>query len=354
MKNKQKLLFIYSHYSTFVQADYEILSTEYDLTKYHFEASKKLIPFVSQLLKIFFFLIVKGWSFDYFFIWFADYYSLFPVLFAKLTGRKSFIVSGGFDAVSIPDLNYGLFHKKDLRYQMGRLSYQYCNKIFPVDKTLIKNQNNYSSGNLAKSGIMNFCDLPEERFETIPTGYDPEIWTALNDVERKDSVITVASASNMTRWKLKGGDFLVELAQLLPDIDFYFYGVQKSFKPVLEKIGIPTNFHICGPVKSEELPSIYSQHKVYAQFSISEGLPNVLCEAMLCGCIPVGSHVNGIPNAIGETGFVLEKEDSSQAKELILKALSIFGSSAPRDRIRSLFSIHNRQEKLLQSIKSTK
>lgn len=75
---------------------------------------------------------------------------------------------------------------------------------------------------------------------------------------------------------------------------------------------------------------------------MSEGLPNTLCEAMLCGCIPVGSEVNGIPLAIGETGFVIKKKDIREAKDAILKANRYDDPLSPRKRILELFPEANR------------
>src|SRR5690606_39307412 len=52
----------------------------------------------------------------------------------------------------------------------------------------------------------------------------------------------------------------------------------------------PENVTIVGPRPREALPAEYGAASVYLQLSRSEGLPNVLCEAMACGCIPVGDR----------------------------------------------------------------
>ncbi|MFN3939996.1 MAG: glycosyltransferase, partial [Chitinophagales bacterium] len=46
-----------------------------------------------------------------------------------------------------------------------------------------------------------------------------------------------------------------------------------------------------------------------------------LGEAMLCGCIPIGSDAASIPEIIGDTGFILKKRDAGELKTLIFKAL---------------------------------
>jgi glycosyltransferase involved in cell wall biosynthesis len=63
---------------------------------------------------------------------------------------------------------------------------------------------------------------------------------------------------------------------------------------------------------------------VYAQFSITEGLPNVVCEAMLAGCIPVGSNVGGIPELIETTGILINERSPEIAKKAILDAYNLY------------------------------
>ena len=95
------------------------------------------------------------------------------------------------------------------------------------------------------------------------------------------------------------------------------------------------------------------QSQLYVQASISEGMPNALMEAMLCGCIPVGSNVAGIPKLIGEWGVVFHErkteklmEAIDQARQLQLNPQTISASIPAR------YSIEKRSEALSQALSS--
>ena len=74
----------------------------------------------------------------------------------------------------------------------------------------------------------------------------------------------------------------------------------------LKTNSFPKNVKILGKQNGQQLKTLYGLNEFYFQGSKIEGLPNVLCEAMLCECIPLGNRVFGIPNAIGDTGIIFE------------------------------------------------
>jgi len=79
-------------------------------------------------------------------------------------------------------------------------------------------------------------------------------------------------------------------------------------------------------------------------------LPNALCEAMLCECVPVGTTVPGIVAAIGDTGFLVPPNDPQAAADAIRKALSSDKGPAARARIVSEFSAAKRERELVEII----
>ncbi len=99
------------------------------------------------------------------------------------------------------------------------------------------------------------------------------------------------------------------------------------------------------------MKQLYQNTKFYFQGSRLEGLPNAVCEAMLCGCIPIGSRVFGIPDIIGNTGLLFDTEkDLVQVKDFILSGLGEKESKQARKRIISKFNISKRIEKIKENI----
>lgn len=337
--------------SSFVRKDYEILSKQFFVRQYHYQSSKNPFVFAFRMIKIMIASIWFATRFDLMYIWFADYHSLFPALIGRLTGKKIVVVTGGFDAVAIPQLSYGVFVRKNFRYWCAASTYRLANLILPVDGSLAAGFNHYagSNGNALPVGVRQFVPGIRSRIEVLPTGYDPGNWKRDTTVVRKPWVLSVAYVNKEQTFRLKGFDLMIETARLLPDTVFTLAGLSPEMKDKYRD-NLPSNVRLLGPVPYHDLSALYSSHQVYAQLSLSEGLPNSLCEAMLCECVPVGSQVNGIPTAIGNTGYLLQKHNAADAADLITKALKSGDESgkAARAHIMQYFPEKRRKIRLTE------
>ena len=241
------------------------------------------------------------------------------------------IVLGGYDVTYIPSLKYGSF-SNPLRKFCARFSLKHAHYLLAVDRSLIRE---------AKTRVKNVHGT----FYEIPTGFDSKVWHRTR--EKENFILTVGICDSMQRFKLKGIDLFLETARLLPDYKFQIIGMKAQMR---ERLKISDNVITLDYVTFDELRDAYSRAKVYAQFSIREGLPSVVCEAMLCECIPVGTNNNGIPTAIGESGYVLKGRTASEAAELIKVAMESPKSlgKAARKRIQTHFTRERRKESLFQ------
>lgn len=295
---KKNILFVYSNYSSFVAQDHEILSSVYEVQTYRFKAIKGLAGTGMEILKQFFFLALNIWKYQGVFVWFADYHSLFPVLFARLLNKKSFVVVGGYDVSYLPEYNYGSFNKP-IRKFFAKTSLRYASICFPVAEALGEKIKIISS---------------HVNIEVLPTTTDHRRFN-FTGYDRNKSVLTVATTKNYQRAMIKGLDRFRELAVALPDYEFTIIGVDEPFKDFFDPI--PENLKLFPPVAYDDLPLYYQRSSFYVQVSRSEGLPNSLCEAMLCGCIPFGTDVGDIRLAVEGIGLVLKEWKIDEAVEFI-------------------------------------
>jgi len=358
MADKKKILFIKNLYQNpkFITNDLEILSKEYSVKLLNFKSRKNAL-IIFSLLHQFIYLLFNIWKFDLVYIWFADYLSFYPVLFSKILSKKSVICAGGYEATYIPEINMGVFTNasisKSVRAFCVRFSLSNCTYILPVDETLIEHTNNYIYSDIPgkpplKDGIRNFIPGIKTNFQTMYLGYDPELFKKPEGFKKENSVVSAGLIVNDDEFRRKGFDLLIEAAKLMPDVKFTLIG----FDAVnLEKTAgtVTPNVNLMGIVPYSKLIDEYCKAKVYAQFSMFEGMPSSICEAMLCECIPAGSYVNGIPKIIGDTGVLIEKKGPDEVVKALSLALSLPLSKGieARQHIIELFSFEQREIQLL-------
>jgi len=298
--DKKKVLLVYNNYSSFVARDNQLLSLSYNVQQYRFRAVKGLAGTAKEILKQLLFLLLNARKYDAVFIWFADYHSLLPVLFARIFHKKSFVVIGGYDVSYLPEFNYGSFNRP-IRKFFAKNTLNAATLCFPVAYALGLKVTDISS---------------KARIEVLPTSTDFDKFVP-GDSTRPKSIITVATVADRQRAMIKGLDRFRELALAMPDFKFTIIGVADSFCAFFDPL--PANLDLLPGVDYEKLPLYYGEASFYAQFSRSEGLPNSLCEAMLCGCIPLGTDAGDIRDAVGETGMVTPGWNANAIADFVRK-----------------------------------
>ncbi len=345
---KKTVLYFHTNLSSFAKKDVEILEKEFSVRKFHFRVpSKILLPFVFAQQKLF--LLLNIFSSSLIVCQFGGYHSFLPVLLARIFGKKSLIITGGVDCVSYPSFNYGYLHKFPLGI-FTKWSYLLASHISPKHKSLILSDDNYYGIDFPKQGLKYFMPHLKTPFTVIHNGYSP--CPALLPERKKNSFITVSLGFEYGfQLQLKGIDLIFVVAEFFPECEFNILGVSAdiTFQPPSQ------NIKFIPPKKSEELNNFYSQSEFYLQLSISEGFPNSLCEAMLCGCIPIVSHVGAMPEIIGDSGFILKKRNIEMLKKIIEEAIVCDKknlSEKARKRIEENYSLKKRNDNLLALVNS--
>lgn len=128
---------------------------------------------------------------------------------------------------------------------------------------------------------------------------------------------------------------------------------KKDLSIIRRKYNIQINY--LGKVQNSKLPKFYNKYKLLILPSFYEGNPKVIIEAMACGCIVVGSNIEGIKSIIRDkyNGFLI-KDNPKKIFNLIKKILESSNNIIIKNglkKIKSNYDIRNniRLEKKIYS-----
>lgn len=274
---------------------------------------------------------------DAVFAWFS---TCAPVLIiAALLRKPSLLIGGGADAVSMPEIGYGLNRQNRRQYFLQTLGFRLASRILPFSEA-------------SRSSILQLPGLRSTRVQTLYLGIDCDYFTPGD--AKLDQVVTVGyvTEGNLRR---KGIVTFVEAARLNSDIAHCLVG-----KPVHQHAVdhltamLPPNAAYVGHLTPDQLLETYRRAAVYGQLSLHEGFGMALAEAMACACVPVVTDRGAIPEVVGDTGLYVSPEDPQAAAAAIRMVIrsperAILGRRA-RERIVTLFPLARRREGLQRAI----
>ncbi|MFV0345411.1 MAG: glycosyltransferase family 4 protein [Bacteroidales bacterium] len=342
---KDKILLVIPFRATFIKGDINILSKKYKLVINEYNWKNKYLTPIYILLQ-FFAVLRYIFSVKSIVVEFGGYWSLVPSILGKIFNVPVLIILHGTDCALMPHIGYGSLRKPLLKTAC-KLSYRFAKVLLPVSQSLLYIKNDYDSEYIEQGINFHFPKI-KTATKVVSNGLVTDFWDfSPDDTKEPGSFITVLVRGQFMR---KGGDLILKLAKLYPSCNFYIAGLDK----ITEVDNIPDNVHLLGRLSPEDLREEYRKAQYYLQLSMFEGFGLSLCEAMLCGCIPIGSSVNVIPDIIGDTGFILKKKDIGMLEPLIDKALAVENKKElerkARNRILTKYSIEKRAEGLFETI----
>ncbi len=339
----RRLLLTYLHATSFVRDDIALLGEHYDVRCFPFEAPEaeggvgRALAIARLAQAQWAWLQREAPAADVILSWFADYHAALPVWMGRRLGTPVTLLLGGFDCNWLPELNYGVFDSR-WRAPLARFALRHADLLLPVSASLIESENRYATWpEVRRQGVRAHVPGLATPYTVVPTGYDPDAWP-MGPAERGQTVCTVAFLDNERTLRIKGIDLLIAAARRLPDVTFTVVGVADAFRSEVERLyHPPTNVYLVPPRHRAALAEVYGAASVYAQLSRSEGLPSVLCEAMLCGCVPVVSAVGAMPEVANSVGEVVEAPTLDRIAEAISRALA--GAEAHRTEARTRIAV---------------
>ena len=209
------------------------------------------------------------------------------------------------------DINVWPFRSK-LIYRLTKEVISEADKIVAVSNALKKKACEITSPKNPIAVIYNGCDAEKFAFDKTARFY---LRTKFNIPKQSFVFLFIGNIL-----KTKGVFELLEafylLTKKLPDTYLIFIGDGKERKVLVQKatrIGISNEVIFVGRRPHEEISRWLSMADALVLPSHSEGLPNVIVEAMACQRTVIATRVGGIPEIIvdGQSGILVESKDSA-------------------------------------------
>ena len=228
---------------------------------------------------------------------------------AKLLYKKVLMIRTGYTLSQLANKNEMFSYlKRKIIESIERFAYNYA------DISVVSSQHN-KRYLLAKYGLVNESMKVQYNF------IDTEIFKKTANVDQIERLLYVGRLS-----KEKNLFALLEACKKCNfGLDLYGKGpLQEELSTYVNTHGIDVNFK--GLVPNKELVKVYNKYKYYILTSYQEGMPKTLLEAMACGCVCIGTNVEGINEVLDETrGYLAMGTEASSIAVAIEKAQSDVG-----------------------------
>ena len=100
--------------------------------------------------------------------------------------------------------------------------------------------------------------------------------------------------------------------------------LKETIEVSLQEQALTARVDLPGWISHDDLPRYLNQLRLLVLPSYTEGLPNIMLEAMACGTPVLATPVGAIPDVIidGKTGFIMENNSPECIAENVIRALS--------------------------------
>lgn len=285
---------------------------------------------------------------------FADYHLALPAALAPRASVPLAVRLGGYDANHLPELGYGVYDSR-WRAPLARYVLRRADLLLPVAEALMRSETSYATWPEPRAnGVRANVSGLATPHVAVPLGFrDPG---ALPAPPRARKILCVAHLGDARTIRIKGIDVLIEAARVLHEREVeaqvVVVGVEPFAEAMLAARGLPPNVELRPPVPHAELGAIYRRASVYAQPSRTEGMPNVVAEAMLCGCLPIVSPVGAMPEMVASVGIVIDRPDPATWADALARALDLAEARrhAVRAHVAATYSMDTRRHALLGAL----
>jgi len=233
-----------------------------------------------------------------------------PVLTAKLL-RKGVVIASAGSGLKVAQAQRDPLAK--VLALLQSITYLLSDRIIMYSERLIEEHNLQKYRNKISIAQKHFIDFDKFKVK--------------RKFDERDNLVGYIGALT----KVKGVPNLLEaIPRVLvkkSDVEFVIGGdgqLKGKIEKYLEEENLNNKAKFVGWIPHDELPDYLNKLKLLVLPSYTEGLPNIILEAMACGTPVLATPVGGVPDVIkeGETGFIMENNSPECIATNVIRALS--------------------------------
>ncbi|MEM3063431.1 MAG: glycosyltransferase family 4 protein [Nitrososphaerota archaeon] len=238
---------------------------------------------------------------------------LFPMLVTKFFKKKTLIVSTGSFSRSIKEVYMvgPIFYPFVM--VLEKINYVLSNKIVCYSENLVWDLDLERYANKISIAPNHFLDFTKFKIE--------------KEFNSRNNLIGYVGRLSEEKGIINFVRAIPEVLKQRPNLEFLIIGdglLRETLEKFIERNRLDHKVKMLGWVSHETIPSYLNELKLLVLPSYTEGLPNVMLEAIACGAIVLATPVGAVPAIIkdGETGFLMEDNSPECIARNILKALN--------------------------------
>jgi len=243
-------------------------------------------------------------------LFFSGEYSLLPMITAKSLRQNAIFVPAGSSSKSGRATNDIL--AKPVPF-LERGNYLLSSKIILYSERLIQEWGLEKYRGKILVAHKHFLNFGKFKIEKL--------------LSERDNLLGYIGRLSQEKGILNFIEAITKVLEMRDDIRFLIGGdgpLRTKVELYLNAENLNTKVKFAGWIPHDELPKCLNDLKLLILPSYTEGLPNIMLEAMACGTPVLATPVGAIPDIIkdGETGFIMENNSLECIARNVIRALN--------------------------------
>ncbi len=273
----------------------------------------KIIGFIYSQIKITFDLIRILPDVEIVFFYMGSNLTL-PALIAKIFGRKILIISTGS------------LHK------CTRQNQRFIEKLFAIITSSLERNTQYLANRIIVYGnsYIHHAELERYLHKIIiaPKHFiSVDTFKPIKKISERTKLIGFIGRLGLEKGILNFVDAIIRLQKTNSDLNFVIIGsgpLENELITLSKRLSNPKQLRMIPAIPHDDIPFYLNELYMLVLPSYSEGLPNIILEAMACGTPVLVTSVGALPDVVkdNETGFIIKTNSPVCIAEGILRVIA--------------------------------